>query len=943
MKIKSALGVALIVASLLTALWVVAGSIEAGGKERFSWSQPRVEIKLWPGATATVSTLTFTSTDALQNVTILPSSEISAFLRVRESPIATVVPNNPKALNLDFNIPSGTSKGAYAGFLIVASNGKFIEQTIALQIKVDDQQFTLLTESGSDSVEVNQGSSRNVVSTVTVSKPLAGPINVTNAATVFPSNGGITIVSDYPSGGYNTSAAGSTTFVLNQRFVGHTPGVYIVTNTSTITGSSPTVTSSDTITIEVLPPGGNPIILPVGSNPDGVRAGTPIMVTFTASISRFQSAPLQLSLLRLNMTGNTVTASMLDDGNGGDLQAGDGVYSANVLINESSEGLVKFKASGFFPGVPEERISPEYFLVVTDFPTKPVPGDPAFEVVDPSSGIAMLSNEVLVGLPLGTSRANVLSVISKIDGTVVGSLPGLGIYQVRITGDGTAQGVISAINHLNKLPNLTLVVPNVSGAIDEVAPSDGDYPLQYAPSKIRADEAWVITRGGPTVAIVDTGVDYNHPDLAGKVINGYDYANFDNDPMDDHSHGTHVAGIAAANSDNGVGVAGIAWNSRILAIKAFDSNGKGWSLLAAAGIKEAADSGAEIINCSFGYGRTGLLGVAHNLWYQKIFELAVSHAKAKGSIVVVSAGNEDTTVYKYPCLSDGSFCVGSTDQNDNRSTFFADCYTQTGNTLGRSSYGPAVDISAPGSKIWSTVLSGGYACKQGTSMAAPNLAGSVAVVWSYFPNWSAEQIIERLKKTAAPLNTDQPMGSGRVDLFEAVFNGKFGDDMNGWDVTGTAGTVIQLGSIFTLTDPPNRIAFLSSGPDSSQVQTTLEQSFEIQPGVTTFKLQFEYNFVTEEWPEFVGTGYNDNMRITLMKPDGTMQELAFESVNGSTFMPAGGIDFPGGDNTVGHTGFKPVNVTIPVTAGPGIYRIVVRDEGDGIYDSQVLIDNIRFK
>jgi hypothetical protein len=226
-------------------------------------------------------------------------------------------------------------------------------------------------------------------------------------------------------------------------------------------------------------------------------------------------------------------------------------------------------------------------------------------------------------------------------------------------------------------------------------------------------------------------------------------------------------------------------------------------------------------------------------------------------------------------------------------------------------------------------------------MAAPAVSGSAAVVWSYFPSWTAGQVRARLENTAAPLAANLQLGKGRVDLFEAVFNGSFEDDVHGWKVTGTAGAVPNLGPL----TPVNRkkMGFVSSGPDNAQVQTTMEQKFTIQPGVTSFVLKFNYDFVTEEWPEFVGTSFNDNMRITLVKPDGTTVQLAFESVNGSSFTAVSGIDFPGGDTTVGHTGFKSVSMTIPTTAGPGVYRIVVRDEGDGIYDSNVLIDNIRFK
>lgn len=778
--------------------------------------------------------------------------------------------------------------------------------------------------SGSDFVTVNQGAAQNVVNTINLIAPSGVPVNVTNTVTIAPDNGGLTITSDYPSGGYNTSS-GNTTFVLNQSFTGVTPGTYVVTNTATITGSNPPITSSDTITVEVIPPGGNPIILPVGANPDGVMFNTPTLVTFTASVTNFQTAPAALSLRRVDGANNPVVGTLLDDGNNPDLEAGDGVFSGSIIVNEPTEGLAKFRASGFFPGVSGERFSDDFSLVVTCFSTKPAPSDPTKIVVDPGSGVSMFSNEILVSFAAGTTCSEMSGVASLIGGTIVGTQPGLGLFQIRFAGNATAQGVYDALATVQSSPKVAQAAPIIIGQIDEVTPNDSDYSLQYAPAKIRADEAWVVARGGPVIAVVDTGVDYNHPDLAGKVIKGHDYVNGDNDPLDDQSHGTHVTGIAAANSNNGQGVAGISWKSKVLAIKVFDSNGSGSALNAAAGIKEAADSGAKVINCSFGFGFSGLASV-FNLYYQLIFNNAVNYATAKGSIVVVSAGNENTTAFKYPCLSSSSFCVGSTDSSDNRSSF--------------SSFGAAVDIAAPGSSIWSTIP-GSYGSKSGTSMAAPAVAGSVAVVRSYFPSWTAGQVIERLQKTAAPITPDHPLGSGRVDLFEAVFNGSFEDNTNGWKVTGTAGAVTQLGPL----SPTNRqkLGFLSSGPDAAQVQTTLEQTFTIQPDVTSFVLKFDYDFVSEEYPEFVNQGFNDNMRITLVKPDGTTQQLAFESIDGSPFTLIGGIDFPGGDTTVGHTGFKTISVTIPVTAGPGVYRIVVRDEGDGIYDSQVLIDNIRFK
>jgi subtilisin family serine protease len=478
---------------------------------------------------------------------------------------------------------------------------------------------------------------------------------------------------------------------------------------------------------------------------------------------------------------------------------------------------------------------------------------------------------------------------------------------------------------MGSYPGIASVAPNLVGTLDEVTPNDSGYASQYAPQRIRADEAWVIARGGPIIAVVDSGVDYNHPDLASKVIKGPDLVNGDADPMDDQGHGTHVAGIAAALGNNGTGIAGIAWNSPVLAIKVADDVGDVTFANGVAGIKKAADLGAKVINCSWGFKPTLLNQLL--LWFNGL-EAAVTYATSKGAVVVCSAGNDGTTggAVGFPGRYASAFCVGSTTPTDGRSPF--------------SSYGPEVSIAAPGSSILSTLMGGGTGLKSGTSMAAPCVSGAVAVLWSRFPDYTSGQIRTRLQRTAVELPGLQ-LGAGRIDLFEAVFNGSFEDDVTGWNVSGTAGAVPSLGPL-TPTDR-KKFGFASSGPDNAVVQTTMAQDFTIQPGVTAFKVTFDYNFVTEEYPEWVGRGFNDNMRITLMKPDGTSAQLAYEDVDHSSFSLVSGIDFPGGDHTTGQTGWKTVSINIPVTSGPGSYRIVVRDEGDGIYDSDVLIDRIQFK
>jgi hypothetical protein len=449
--------------------------------------------------------------------------------------------------------------------------------------------------------------------------------------------------------------------------------------------------------------------------------------------------------------------------------------------------------------------------------------------------------------------------------------------------------------------------------------------------KIRADEAWVIARGGTTIAIIDTGVDYTHPDLSGKVILGPDFANGDADPFDDFGHGTHVAGIAAAKSNNGVGVAGIAWNSPILAIKALKASGgvgAGVALSVAQSIVYAANRGVRVMNLSLGW---------PTLSWQLITCPAVAYARfVRGAVVVTAAGNNSNSTPLYPAGCSGAFAVGSTDSADGRSSF--------------SNFGSYVSIAAPGTGILSTVPTSGcslcsptgYKVLQGTSMAAPHVAGAVAVLLSRQPSLSASQVEDRFRRTALPLAPALQLGAGRIDLFEAVFDGSFEDNlMSLWTRLGTVSSIPNLGPL--VPRDRKRMGFLSSGPSGDQTSGTMTQSFTIQPGVTSFPITFDYAFVTEEWPEFVGTQFNDSMTITMITPSGATVTLANETVNGSAFTAVTGINFPGGDNTTGWTGWKTKTITVPVTAGPGTYRVFVTDAGDDIYDSAVIIDKIRFK
>jgi hypothetical protein len=841
----------------------------------------------------------------------------------------------------------GTATAYLAGFLAPGSGECYARVEESSPQLIDKKPFTVIQpitlslESGVDRLDISQDSTENSATLITLSNPQKTPVIITNAVTIVPDNGGVSVASDYPTSGYNSSE--DKVFVLNQSFYGNKPGDYIITNTACVEGSSPMITATDAISIKVLPPGGNPIILPLGSSPDAVQVGINTKVIFTAMIANHNVPAQNLSLNLDDGITNPVIGTMVDDGTDNDLQANDGVYTCTVQINAPAVGKIAYFASGSFPGVAGITRTEDYILPVSSLPIRLTPSDPAKIILDPGTGAKLISNEILVKFTDGISENEIVQIATSINGVIVGAIPAIKFYQIQIPGTGDSSGVYAAINLLKSNPKVVIATPNFVEDIASVEPNDTYYTWQWAPGKIRADEAWIIARDGVPIAIIDTGVDYDHPDLKGKVVKGHNWTsilNF-NDPIDLDSHGTHCAGIAAAFTNNSEGVAGISWGSKIIAEKIL-GGWQGMPLLplsqAAAGIIEAAGLGAKVLSCSWEASLfyplvVGALTVADFA----VLTSAIIYADAKGTLVCVAAGNEDRQLPGWPAAFPGVFVVGSTDQNDNRSI-----WDLSKNQA--SDYGPWVSIAAPGTYIYSTIPTSmhtpPYGAKSGTSMATPCVAGAAAVVWQKYSNWTAGQVASRLQKTAKPLPGSQ-LGSGRLDLFDAVFNGSFEDGTNGWKIIGTGAAISKLGPI--LPTSGNLMGMISSGPDNAQVQSSMEQPIVIQSGVTSIDLKFDYDFVTEEYPEWVNRGYNDNMRIELVTPSGSTVTLAYEDVDHSSFTSIGGIDFPGGDNTVGHTGWKSVSMTILVTEGAGTYRIKVRDEGDGIYDSVVLIDNIRFK
>jgi thermitase len=316
----------------------------------------------------------------------------------------------------------------------------------------------------------------------------------------------------------------------------------------------------------------------------------------------------------------------------------------------------------------------------------------------------------------------------------------------------------SFIEDLRASDIASYVEPNMKVQVQAV-PNDPYWNLQWGPQKIGADFAWNTTVGDPSVlvAVIDTGVDYLHPDLAANYVAlGRDWVNNDDDPIDDFGHGTHCAGIIAAVMNNNEGIAGLA-QVRIMVEKAFDAGGYGYDDSIANAIIHATDSGAKIISMSFG-GYTD----------SQLEHDAVKYAHDAGVLLVASAGNDYSNSRSYPAAYDEVIAVTATDQSDNKAGF--------------SNWGDWVELAAPGVDIYSTMptysvtmnswgWSMNYDYMSGTSMACPHVAGVAALAWSKNSNKTRDWVRMWLSYTADDLGEsgfDVNFGYGRVNAQNAV-------------------------------------------------------------------------------------------------------------------------------------------------------------------------------
>lgn len=281
-----------------------------------------------------------------------------------------------------------------------------------------------------------------------------------------------------------------------------------------------------------------------------------------------------------------------------------------------------------------------------------------------------------------------------------------------------------------------------------VVSSDEYLGRQWAISKIMAPQAWQVTSGDPSViiAVLDTGIDSWHKDLAGKVVAE---VNFADSPIatDIYGHGTHTAGIIAAAAESSMGIAGVAYKCRLMNVKIADESGSWDGSAAAKGVIWAVDNGAKVINMSLSANEPS-----------SDLEQAINYAWSKGAVVVCAAGNRTGTAPVYPAFYTGCIAVAATDADDSLATW--------------SGYGDWVDVAAPGVHIFSTLPFNDYGYKSGTSMAAAYVSGLAGLLFTIVKDGNSNGYVNDEVEAAIENGCDrldiEGIGKGRINAFKAV-------------------------------------------------------------------------------------------------------------------------------------------------------------------------------
>ena len=405
-----------------------------------------------------------------------------------------------------------------------------------------------------------------------------------------------------------------------------------------------------------------------------------------------------------------------------------------------------------------------------------------------SESVEFVPDEILVKFK-GSTRIAITSATMAnraINARTLTVIPRIGVNVVKVP---SGMSLDDAVFYYQRLSTVEYAEKNAKKQLTFV-PNDPQFNQQYGPQKVKCPEAWNISKGSATVivAVIDTGIDLNHEDLKDKLVPGFDYSDNDSDPTAAGDHGVHCAGIAAADTDNGKGVAGAGFNTRIMPLKIFPN---ATDAASSSAIIHAADNGAKVISMSYG------------AYFESTTERnAINYAFGKGLILVGGAANDNVSNKFFPGAFPNVIAVGSTGTSDIKSDF--------------SNFGQDwVDVAAPGENILSTIT-GGYGHSTGTSMSTPLVAGVAALLWAQaIPGTTNVQIRNAIESTTDPVPGNF-FKFGRINAFKAIQSLDPGSatlsdvtNVEIWTGAGASGSASDLNatdaSFFTVTTSPTNL------------------------------------------------------------------------------------------------------------------------------------------
>lgn len=585
---------------------------------------------------------------------------------------------------------------------------------------------------------------------------------------------------------------------------------------------------------------------------------------------------------------------------------------------------------------------------------------------------AFLPGEILVKFVPGVSGRARADAHRRSGGVLLDEIGRTGVQRIAVRPGDEAAAIARYRRHPNVLyaePNYIRTIPSVLSHGDgtEVRPGDRYFDEQWGlhntgqafqclptggsewcfyqgtpDADIDAPEAWALSTGAPVrVAVIDSGVDYAHPDLAGPYLGGYDFFNGDADPMDDHGHGTHVAGTIAAAMNNLTGtpadeegVAGVAPNAEIFAYKVCGANGTCSDFAIQQAIAASVADGARVINMSLGGAQ----------FSQSTYE-AVQDAWNAGVVVVAAAGNGGTTALTYPAGYDNVISVGAFNEDHDRASF--------------SNYGSWVDISAPGAVIMSSYRMSGcatadspgdtgcYTWSSGTSMAAPHVSGAAALVWSRPDVTSNSQVASILLNSADPVGVstvrlDSWTIHGGLNLHDAIAYGSTrpsahaGPDRTVTDTEGDGAETVRLDGGAS-TDINGSIVSYQWREGATLLATGVAADVPLSLGAHTITLEVTDNDGETDTDAVVITVDPSNqVTVTASTPQareaGPQDGVFTISRTGSLNAPLTVRYAVAGTAAVG-SDYVALSGTVTIDAGSSTGTIAVTPVDDGLYES----------